>query len=344
MKQMDFFLQGNELLLDRGLLTCEYCDTEYSADEVDQTDEGFWCDACGSDGVEYFTYFEPNKRPQFLLFLESKAQVNDPYDRQAAFKLNKRLSPFRYPGGKSKIAQHLAAAMRPQQLDTLVSVYAGGASVELAMLQAGLVKQLIMNDIDFGIFSLFYLIKEHPDDLIQRIRTQLPSHDDFFRYRDLIKTDYAGADLLDAAWAALIVNRLAYSGIYSANPLGGRSGSQKRLLARYNPDDLCQRILQIHAMSHRMTLSHQNALPFIEEQAWHPNSTLFLDPPYYEKGSALYRHFYTEQDHRDVSWLLQTFYEQMPGADIVITYDDHPFIRELYYHATEIELKRSFSA
>jgi len=340
MNQLSFSLKHNQLQINYGSVSCENCDETYLSLEVDQTANGFWCDHC-----DYFTYFDPmQQRPQFLLFLESKASINTIYNGRSQYKLSKRLSPLRYPGGKSKITEHLLAAMRPDKMKRLVSVYAGGASAELAILQTGLVEELLLNDLDFGIFSIFYLIKEHPEDLIQRIRSQLPSHEDFFKYRKIIKSDYSGTDLLDAAWAALIVNRLAYSGIYNANPLGGREGSQKQLLSRYNPDDLCRRILEIHAMSHKITVSHQNALPFIEEQAWYPGSTLFLDPPYYEKGAVLYRHFYKESDHKEVSWLLYTFYEQHPESDIIITYDNHPFIRDLYSsYATHIQLERSFS-
>lgn len=345
MSQIEFELNHHELQVNAGYVTCEYCGETHHLHDVDHTDEGFWCEPCGSDGVEYFNFFEPAKRPQFLLFLETKSQLNDYCDRQSSIKLNKRLSPLRYPGGKSKVADHLSAAMRPKQLDTLISVYAGGASVELAMLQAGLTQQLILNDLDFGLFSLFYMIKQHPNDLIARIRREVLSHDVFFHNRDVIVSGYQHVDVLDAAWAAMIVNRLAYSGIYKANPLGGRMGSVKQLTARFNPDNLAKRIEQIHAISSRITLHNQDGIKFIEDHAGHPRATMFIDPPYYEKGHQLYRHFFTEDQHRQVYGLLESLYEQMPLADMIVTYDDHPFIRDLYArHAKQIELKRSFSA
>lgn len=325
------------------ILTCQKCEATYDPLNdfpPDQTEDGFWCDDC-----EYFTYFDATKkRPPFLLFLETSASVESPIIQKPRIKLKKRLSPLRFPGGKSKLADQLLLAMRPEQLDTLISVYAGGASVELALLDAKQIKNLVLNDFDFGIYSLFCLIKNHPDDIIQRINHCDPTHDEFFKQREIIKKDYSGVDMLDAAWAMLLVNRLAYSGIYKANPLGGRNGSKKDLLARFNRDDLCRRISHIHSMSDRIIVYRQDAVAFIEDHAWSPNSTLYLDPPYYEKGHALYRHFYTEKQHIEIFELLYSFYEEFPNADYIVTYDNHPFIRELYdKYATKIELSRRFS-
>ena len=55
--------------------------------------------------------------------------------------------------------------------------------------------------------------------------------------------------MVDAAWASLLVNRLAYSGIFKANPLGGKHGSKQQLLSRWNPTELIRRIKTIHEMS-----------------------------------------------------------------------------------------------
>lgn len=325
------------------ILVCQKCEATYDCiNDIppDKNSEGFWCDEC-----QYFSYFDPTKeRPSFLLFLETASSADSPITSKPKVKLKKQLSPLRYPGGKSKIADQLLLSMRPEQLDTLISVYAGGASVELALLDAKQIKNLILNDIDFGIYSLFYLIKNHPEDLIYRIKNCEPTHDEFFRQREIIREDYSGVDMLDAAWAMLLVNRLAYSGIYKANPLGGRYGTKNDLLSRFNPETLSRRISHIHSMSDRIVIHHQNALEFIEDQMWSNQSTLWIDPPYFEKGHALYRHFYTEEQHIEVCDLLDSCYEEFPNADFIVTYDNHPFIRELYdKYATKIELNRRFS-
>lgn len=326
------------------IYVCKKCEATFDSvnDEFppDQNSEGYWCEC------EFFNYFDSTKeRPRFLLFLEtSAAKESSPTELKPQVKLKKQLSPLRYPGGKSKLAEKLYTAMRPEQLETLISVYTGGASVELALLDAKLIKNLILNDIDFGIYALFSLIKSHPDDLIQRIKSCDPSHDEFFKNRDIIKQDYKDVDLLDAAWAMLLVNRLAYSGIYKANPLGGRKGSKEKLLSRFNPDALCRRISHIHKMSDRIQVHQQNAVEFIEEYMWLERSTIYSDAPYFLKGHALYRHFYTDKQHIEVCELFDSMYEEFPNADFILTYDNHPFIRELYdRYATQIEIDRRFS-
>ncbi|MCV9951771.1 hypothetical protein [Paenibacillus polymyxa] len=75
--------------------------------------------------------------------------------------------------------------------------------------------------------------------------------------------------MFEAAWSLLLVNRLAFSGIYRANPLGGMRGDPKILLSRWNPDDLCKRINTIHSMSARFTVQNRDALEFIEDQFWY---------------------------------------------------------------------------
>ncbi|KQY83610.1 hypothetical protein ASD24_29680 [Paenibacillus sp. Root52] len=322
---------------------CQKCEATYDSinDEYppDQVKDGYWCEC------EFFNYFDSTKkRPPYILFLETSKNQESVIKQKPKIKLKKQLSPLRYPGGKGKIADRLLLSMRPEQLETLISVFAGGASVELALLEAKQIKNLILNDLDYGIFSLFTLIKYQPEDLIQRLKSSDPNHDDFFINREIIKNDYKGMDVMDAAWAMLIVNRLAYSGIYSANPLGGRKGTKEQLLSRFNRDALCKRITQIHQMSERIQVHQQNAVEFIEEHMWHDHSTIYIDPPYYQQGHALYRHFYTEERHIEVAELIDSIYEEFPNVDFIVTYDNHSFIRDLYYkYATQIELNRRYS-
>lgn len=73
---------------------------------------------------------------------------------------------------------------------------------------------------DFGVYSLWWTIKHMPFALIDRLQSTLPNHRDYFLAQSVIKTDYKGVDIIDAAWASLLVNRLTYNGVSKANPLG----------------------------------------------------------------------------------------------------------------------------
>ena len=88
------------------MLTCQFCGLTDTYDDgyfqLDKHNRGFWCEEC--DGFTYFD--ETDNKHRFLLILENK--TTEKANRISAnVKFNKRLSPFRYPGGKSKIIDYL---------------------------------------------------------------------------------------------------------------------------------------------------------------------------------------------------------------------------------------------
>lgn len=116
------------------------------------------------------------------------------------------------------------------------------------------------------------------------------------------------------------------------------------ITSRWNPERLIERIERIHEMRENITVTQIDALELIEQSAyWDEHSTCFIDPPYVKAGPRLYRKYYEDEDHIQLSWLLQSLYQGMPGADIVITYDDCELIRSLYPYAEIIEVARNYS-
>jgi DNA adenine methylase len=317
------------------VLTCQFC--EYEVDlidaEIDQYQQGFWCGAC--DG---YTYMDGLQRHRFTLILEDgKSSGSRIPTIKVPVILKKQLSLLRYPGGKSKFIPVIYSKLQAEKTKTLVSPYTGGGSLELAFLSAGIVSELILNDLDVGIYSLFWVIKHMPDDLVYRIRNSKPTHKEYFKAQSVMKNDYAGCTILEAAWYILLVNRLAYSGIYSANPLGGRCGKQSELISRWNPDKLCKRIQAIHEMSDGITVMNMDACDLIEEEYWKPETTIFIDPPFVKKGKQLYRCYYDEAEHIRLNVLLDSLHQGMLGADIIVTYDNDPLIEKIYLYPTSIE-------
>jgi len=325
------------------MLTCQFCGLIGTAEDgcfqLDELNRGFWCEEC--DG---YTYFEDvDNRHRFLLILENKA-IGKISNVSSGFKFNKRLSPFRYPGGKSKIIDYLYLRLKETKTKKLISPYTGGASFELALLDAGVIENLHLNDLDTGIFSFWWVVKHVPFALIERLRSITPTKKDFYECQSIIKNDYKGVDLVEAAWAALVVNRLAYSGICKANPLGGKKGTKKSLLSRWNPAELEKRIMHIHRLSERITVTQENAIELIEEAYWDEEATIFIDPPYFEKGKQLYHCYYTEKDHIELSQLLDSLYQGCPGADLIVTYDYHQWINSIYTYPEKEVINRVYSA
>jgi len=257
--------------------------------------------------------------------------------------LKKQLSPLRYPGGKSKLIDYIYSKLNDNKLDTFIEPFCGGASVSLALLDAKVVKNIVLNDLDFGIYSLFYIIKNYPYDIISKLIGYVPVHEDYYVSQEIIKSNYKDCDIIKAAWNLLINNRLAYSGIYKANPLGGKNGDRNSLLQRWNPNSLIKRILHIHSMSSKIEILNIDATKLIEDAYWNESSTIFIDPPYFAKGKDLYNNYYRKKDHVMLNVLLDSLFQGMPGADIILTYDNNKYIKKLYLYPEVEEISRVYS-
>lgn len=305
---------------------CSYCglssDNLEDFEEDFQNHQGFWCPDC--DG---FTYFDgkADKR-SYMVLLENK-ENKEATKVHPRFKLKKQVSPLRYPGGKSKVLDLLASYLSEEK-KTFVDVYCGGGSVGLSLLLSGVVEHLVMNDLDKGVYAFFHTVLTAPEALIQKIRTVVPDRELFFYYQEMVKKDYDEFPELERAFGFLVVNRLAFSGIWNANPTSN-------LLQRWNPKVLEKRVWNIWEKREQIILLNEDALKVIEEYYWDETCTLFIDPPYYVAwDKKLYHHCYQEEEHQKLADLLNTLVCGMPAhADILVTYDNHPFIAKLYQEA-----------
>ncbi|MFY0521098.1 DNA adenine methylase [Lysinibacillus sp. UGB7] len=320
---------------------CNECKKNYSYecrncfhdDHDDINDQGWWC--CDCDTFNFWDESEYEKH-QFIIVLEDKSKMDQKVSVPTKFK--KQLSPLRYPGAKSKLISYLSTLLNYTKCKTIISPFVGGGSFELALLESGITQKLILNDLDYGIYSLWWCMLNSPDALIDRIYSFSPTHKAFFEARRLIKNDYLNLNMIDAAWITLMVNRLAFSGIAKANPLGGKNGSKDNLISRWNPLTLEKRINKIHSMAENIEIHCEQATTFIENWFWDDNATLFIDPPYFSKGKFLYNQYFKEEQHISLALLLRALHYGYPSADIIVTYDYNKFIDNIYYATDKREI------
>lgn len=332
------------------LLVCPWCGETYGVSELNALDRaedgtGVWCDCC--DG---FCFFDESlaAKHRMLLLLESGGAAAETHDTVSpAPRLRKRLSPLRYPGGKSRVITYLYSRLQVDKIETFVEVFAGGASLGLSLLDAGCIKKLVLNDADPLVWLFWRSVLESPGYLLARLeRAELPTHRDFWDAKETVAAFQRGEAVPEdwAAWSFFLLNRLAYSGIQMAHPMGGKCGSQRQLLCRWNPRGLRKRILHINQMADKIELHNLDCCTFLEQIAgWYPCCTLFCDPPYYQKGPDLYPTAFSPADHKRLADLLTDLYRGFNGPDIILTYDDTPAIRELYPYATIESLPRAYS-
>ena len=307
---------------------CRWCGST-DIEGVAKDGSGFWCADC--DGFTYYDEDE-NRRHRMLLILES--ETGDMHVPEHECRLKKRVSPLRYPGGKSRIAGQLLLTAQPWQMDSFVEVFAGGASVGLSFLNAGRIRNLVLNDADPDVYAFWKTVLYEPDYLEQKVMEAVPSRELFFRAKEALKQELPDRE---RAWHFFLVNRTAFSGIQMANPM-------KDIAARWNPGALVGRIERITSMKGRIKLYNMDACDFLEQYAyWTDRTTLFLDPPYYGKGSQLYPHAYDGEGHVLLADMVNSLYTGFGGPDIIITYDDCHEVRELYPFAEIREIGRRYS-
>lgn len=292
-------------------------------------DTGYWCPDC--DG---FTFFDTSKMPKYWVILEDKKKGNT-IDTSGS----RHVSPLRYPGGKSKLAPFIGKLCRPDHMIDFCEPFCGGASVGLYLLLENKIQHLHINDADKGVFSLFNTIKETEkyQRLRERIRKASLSKTWFQTAKMRLQNNYEGLSQEEIAFTFLSLNRMTYSGIV-------KGGCMHNELARWNPERLINRLDAINEKAERIHVYNMDALAFIEEKYWLKNSTLFIDPPYYANNAEqLYNHFYSEQDHINLSELLNTLYRSFPASDMIITYDFCKQIEALYGIADKIVIGRKYS-
>ncbi|MEV0621729.1 DNA adenine methylase [Nonomuraea sp. NPDC050404] len=228
-------------------------------------------------------------------------------------------SPLRYPGAKSSLAPIIAriitSAKRSEkvpEINLLVEPFAGGASASLRMIGEGVVDRILLADADPLVTALWQVAAAETEQLVDRM------HDEWNRY-----VCHGGRTAVDRwdhwrAWSpkhgttpntrrleyatkCLFLNRTTFSGILhgKAGPIGGRAqASDYPISCRWNPESITERLryvghlyqagrlVDVWCKDWRQTLDD---VPEHYPQLLPSRVVAYLDPPYVEKSSLLYR-------------------------------------------------------
>lgn len=254
-------------------------------------------------------------------------------------------SPLRYPGGKAKLADYVKSIFRANDLldGTYAEPYAGGASVALTLLFEEYADRIYINDIDKAIYAFWHSVLYETEDMCRLVENTPLNSDEWRRQRRIYTTD-GEQSLLKLGFATFYLNRTNRSGIIaSGGMIGGlKQDGRWKLDARYNAQELVERIERIARYRDRISLSNLDAIDFMARAATQlpAKSLVYMDPPYFVKGRhRLYSNFYEEMDHADIAALLPI----MPFRWLV-SYDDAPAIRRLYKDHRRITYKLHYTA
>lgn len=258
-------------------------------------------------------------------------------DRDNRFSTAPPLSPLRYPGAKRQLAQKISRAIhrsgkRPR---IFVELFAGGASVSLALLEHGLVDYVILNDKDPLVSSFWKAVFFHTNWLMDRIQKAEVTVEKWNRLRR-----ESPSCVRERAFKGLFLNRTSFSGVLapSAGPLGGQSQQSKyKIDCRFNKETIVQRIRHIARFKDSIKFvsgSHwRHAVSKVErmqEKGLLPAPGLFyLDPPFYHKAERLYTFYFNEADHVRLRDFLLEF-----SQNWILSYDYCPEVLDLYSGAS----------
>lgn len=220
-----------------------------------------------------------------------------------------------------------------------VEPYAGGASVALSLLYEEYVDSIHINDYNVGVYAFWILATRDPDYLCSRIRDVPLDVDEWRRQREVYRD--LSADRRDVGFATFYLNRTNRSGIVSGGVIGGldQTGPWK-IDARFDREGLCNRVQKIARFGSRINVTNMDALGLLRtHKRTALRKLLYLDPPYYVKGSRLYDNFYAHVDHAGV----RDCVVNMPGP-WVVSYDCAPQIIELYMECNMLTYKLGYSA
>ena len=173
-------------------------------------------------------------------------------------------SPLRYPGGKARLSPFIKLLIEKTTIQNPVYIepYAGGAGVALSLLIDGVVDEIVINDYDKAIYSMWRAILEDTEDFIRLIENT-PVNVNEWHQQKAIYLERSKKYSIELGFAAFFLNRTNRSGIISnAGPIGGFEQTGNYTIGvRYNSADLIERVREIAKHKDKINNIEKNEVP-----------------------------------------------------------------------------------
>lgn len=251
-------------------------------------------------------------------------------------------SPLRYPGGKAALANLFGELIARLGIESAryIEPYAGGAGAGIALLKQDVVQELVINDIDPAVYSFWLAVTRQPQEFAAKI-SDTPLNVEEWRRQKQIYREADESDPLALGFAFFYLNRTNRSGILNAGPIGGvRQDGNYKIDARFNRDQLAERVAAIGTLAPRITVLTRDGMSIVRHYIGDASAFIYIDPPYVEMGGSLYLNAFTHRDHSELARVL----DQQPEGNWVVTYDPSDLIRQLYRQHDVREYRLSYSA
>ncbi len=210
-------------------------------------------------------------------------------------------TPLRYPGGKRRLATVVMRLLEENDLKDVqyVEPYAGGAAIAFNLLFGEYASIVHINDLSRPVYAFWHTVLNDTEELCRRIgRTKITMRE--WRRQRAVYNHRDTADLGDLGFATLFLNRTNRSGIVGGGVIGGKDQTGAWILdARFNKNEIIQRVRRIGRYKSRIKLYQLDALEFVAQVLPQigSNTFVFFDPPYIKNARGLYLNNYEVDDH-----------------------------------------------
>ncbi len=239
-----------------------------------------------------------------------------------------KLSPFRYPGGKTWFVPYIRHwldplvrqkyALSPIRPARFVEPFLGGGSISLTVAAEKLVTDILMAEIDADVAAVWQTVldAENAAWLADRITHYALTPENVAALLSEIPTE-----VCERAFQTIVKNRVNRGGILAPGAGQIKFGEAgKGILSRWYPETLAQRIQKIASLRDHLSFFSEDGFSILTQHLNDADVVFFIDPPYTagkngkRAGQRLYTH--NELDHE----LLFDLVSQIQG-DFLMTYD-----------------------
>ncbi len=254
---------------------------------------------------------------------------------------SKHYSPLRYPGGKACLSDFISSLISKNEIENCryFEPFAGGSGAALNLLFNEHVDSIVINDYDKAIYSFWYAVLNETQRFVDTIHKIDLSIKEWRNQKEIYHSN--SMNLFDKGFATFYLNRTNRSGILTGGPIGGYGQTGKwKIDARFNKNDLVQRISDIGLYKNRIKILNHDGISLLKDIKYDKNLFIYLDPPYVNKASMLYLNHYSIKDHQ----ALADYLNKKIKLNWLLSYDNVETIRQLYSQRKQIEFNLNYHA
>jgi DNA adenine methylase len=253
-------------------------------------------------------------------------------------------APLRYPGGKAKLTPFIKDVLEENRLcdGHYVEPFAGGAGIGLSLLLTEYSRHIHLNDISYPLCCFWSAVLDNTEYLMRRIANVKVTPTTWRRQKSMLRSPREHAPR-EVGFAFLFLNRTNRSGILNGGMIGGTEQTGRwKIDARFGRLELIRRVEAIAAYRDRISIYNMDAMAFMQvvTRKLPRKALIYLDPPYYAKGSRLYTDYYQHGDHERIAKYIQTHVAQ----PWIVTYDNVDAIALLYSGRRRMPYDLNYSA